>query len=294
MAKEAYRITSITSQRSHSSGSDLTMKAAINTPTTPPKVRPSEAPQANLPVWKKRKLATGCSSAQAPIMIGKAAIGCMPSSASVIMQGAYRPMPALISAPRMKLTPTANGNFQPAQTHGGAAARQGMQIDGGEHAARDEQGDSHGDLDRAPRQPRHHVGAEPRAHRGAQDHADEQVRLDIDRSHEDHRLSDGRGREADVEGAGDALVRNHAAQLENGRGGREGSDPQGIEEGGDESDDNFVWPRPASIRRSRRRAHAAHNEGHGGCGEGGVEEDLRGIHARNIPLRGAEYSASRH
>src|ERR1700733_15124847 len=113
MAKEAYRITSITSQRSHSSGSDLTMKAAINTPTTPPNVSPSDAPQANLPVWKKRKLATGCSSAQAPIMIGNAAIGCMPSSASVIMQGAYRPMPALISAPRIKLTPTANGNFQP-------------------------------------------------------------------------------------------------------------------------------------------------------------------------------------
>lgn len=103
----------MTSQRNHSSGRDLTMKAAINTPTMPPNVSPSDAPQANLPVWKKRKLATGCSSAQAPIMIGNAAMGCMPSSASVIMQGAYRPMPALISAPRIKLTPTANGNFQP-------------------------------------------------------------------------------------------------------------------------------------------------------------------------------------
>ena len=46
-------------------------------------------------------------------MMGKAAIGCIPSSASVIMHGAYIPMPALMSAPRMKLMTTASANFQP-------------------------------------------------------------------------------------------------------------------------------------------------------------------------------------
>src|SRR5262249_22757740 len=57
--------------------------------------------------------ATGCSSAQQPIMIGKAAIGVMPRSASVIMHGAYRPMPSVISAPSPKHTTTATAKRQP-------------------------------------------------------------------------------------------------------------------------------------------------------------------------------------
>ena len=51
-----------------------------------------------------RRLATGMRNAQDPIIIGNAAIGFMPSRLTMIMHGAYNPMPIVISAPKQKLT----------------------------------------------------------------------------------------------------------------------------------------------------------------------------------------------
>ena len=47
------------------------------------------------------------------LVLGKAANGCIPKRARVIMQGAYRPIPTLIKAPSTKLIPTARPNFHP-------------------------------------------------------------------------------------------------------------------------------------------------------------------------------------
>ena len=77
-----------TSHRTASSGSDLTMYAAMSTPGIPPSVNPSAARIEKASKRMKRKLATGIRNAQEPIMIGKAAMGFMPSRLTRIMHGA--------------------------------------------------------------------------------------------------------------------------------------------------------------------------------------------------------------
>ena len=57
--------------------------------------------------------AIGIRNAHEPIMIGKAAVGFIPSRLTMIMHGAYRPMPSVISAPSAKLMPQARISLPP-------------------------------------------------------------------------------------------------------------------------------------------------------------------------------------
>ena len=80
------------------------MYAAISTPGIPPSVNPSAARIEKASNLMNRRLATGMRNAQDPIIIGNAAMGFIPSRLTIIMHGAYNPMPIVISAPKQKLT----------------------------------------------------------------------------------------------------------------------------------------------------------------------------------------------
>ena len=57
--------------------------------------------------------AGGIKKAQEPIMIGNATKGDIPKAQTKAIQGAYKPIPTVIKAPRMKFTPIAKANFPP-------------------------------------------------------------------------------------------------------------------------------------------------------------------------------------
>ena len=61
----------------------------------------------------KRTEAGGIKKAQDPIMIGKATCGDMPKAKTKAIQGAYKPIPAVIKAPNPKLAITAMANLPP-------------------------------------------------------------------------------------------------------------------------------------------------------------------------------------
>ena len=57
--------------------------------------------------------ARGIRKAQEPIMMGKATVGDIPKAKIKAIQGAYKPTPAVMMAPKKKLTTTANTSLYP-------------------------------------------------------------------------------------------------------------------------------------------------------------------------------------
>src|SRR4051812_42144685 len=103
----------ITSQFTAGAESDFTMNAAMSTAGMPPMASPMMALASNFFSRMKRALAVGMRKAQEPIMIGNAVVAFMPRRLTRIMHGAYRPMPMVISAPRMKFPTRPMMNFVP-------------------------------------------------------------------------------------------------------------------------------------------------------------------------------------
>ena len=100
-------MTMITNHLSASNGNDLTMKAAINTARIDGIAIPIAALRLYAPILINRIEAGGIKKAQDPIMIGKATCGDNPKAYTRAIHGAYNPMPAVIKAPKIKLTITA-------------------------------------------------------------------------------------------------------------------------------------------------------------------------------------------
>ncbi len=98
-------------------------------------------------------------------MIGKAASGWSPKSVTTIMQGAYSPMPTLISAPSTKFTANRNRESPSGQGHCDTSAWQQVKIRRREYATRNQQRNSHRQLDRRPRHAVDHARADPSAER---------------------------------------------------------------------------------------------------------------------------------
>ena len=74
--------------------------------------------------------------------------------------------------------PTASPNFQPCKAMAVPPPGSAPRFFAAKSGAGHEQGDAHGDLDRAARQARHHAGSEPGAGRRAADHGDQQQGVD--------------------------------------------------------------------------------------------------------------------
>ena len=107
MTTAVYNITNITNHLNVSKGNDFTINAAINTATIEGIAIPMAAFLLYAPSRINRIDAGGIKNAHEPIMIGKATWGDNPSAYTKAIQGAYKPMPAVIKAPKIKFTITA-------------------------------------------------------------------------------------------------------------------------------------------------------------------------------------------
>ena len=146
------------------------------------------------------------------IMIGNAATGVRPSSASTTMLGAYHPMPIVLSAPKMKLAVTATDERPAREPARRAADWKCAKIAHDERHCRYEQGGSHEKLNRTPPHAADHTRPEPGAGRGARHHGHEQLRVHRDDGHEYDGLDQTHGNTADIEGAWNQLVGRPAAE----------------------------------------------------------------------------------
>ena len=107
MVAEVYKITTRTTHCRVSKGSDLTIKAAINTAMEPGMAMARAAFRLYDFVLMNFTEARGIRKAQEPIMMGKATVGDIPKAKIKAIQGAYKPTPAVMIAPKKKLTTTA-------------------------------------------------------------------------------------------------------------------------------------------------------------------------------------------
>ena len=203
----------------------------------------------------KRALATGIRNAHEPIMIGKAAVGVHAEQADRIMQGAYMPMPSVISAPRTKLPARPSDELHALQVERAAVACRRRPGCATRTAPAATSSAKPIPIWIVPLRPaRDDAGAEPRAGDGGGDHQDQRRHVDLDRDGVDERLRDRRQRVTDVQRAGNQAIRHHLEKLEDGGRRRERADAERVEEIRDEAD--------AEVRR-RRSADGARLDGLG-------------------------------
>ena len=99
-------------------------------------------------------------------------------------------------------------------------------------------------------------------------------RVDQNGRHVNQRFGDRGRRVADVEGSGNQFIADDAGKFIDGGGGREGADSQGVEEIGDETDDEFHGRGPAQRGAASCGAQPAHDEGRAGQAEGDIQGNL--------------------
>jgi hypothetical protein len=178
-------------------------------------------------------------------------------------------------------------SFTPQVERAGIARRHPLEQPREEEPRRDEQRDAHPDLDRAARHAGDDTGAEPRPDHGGGDHQGQRYRVDLDDGDADESLRDRGQRVADVEGAWNQLVPDQLPQAEVRRRGGETPDAQGVEEVGDEADDDSLGIGAARVRRVGVLARLGGPIGHEDEGQDPECDEQSGDdHSRPLPSRG--------
>ena len=224
-------------------------------------------------------------NAQEPIMIGNAARGFMPSSATRIMHGAYRPMPSVISAPSTKLPAMPTHSERRLQAERVAAGREELEVGHREEGRRGRAARCPCRAGRAGAATRPRARAEPRPGDRGGDHGGERRHLDLDDRDEDEGLHDRRNRVADVQRAGICSSRHESLEFEDGGRRRERADAERVEEVRHEADRESQRARPRGLGAAAGRARPGGDEHQGHQAEGHEENRLGVEHVAANPSK---------
>ena len=154
-----------------------------------------------------------------------------------------------------------DGEAWPLETERVAAARDGLREARHDDHRRDEEERPHAELDAAARPAGDDAGADPRSRDRGRDHERERLHLDLHDEDEHDGLGEGRHGVADVERAGDVLVVDDLAELEERGRERERADAERVEEVGDEADHELQRRRPDAHAGDARASCLAHPHG---------------------------------